>query len=60
MGQREDDVEVGHGQQFGGTRGQPPGACVALALGTVPVAARNGVRTITCLMGSFSLRGVRC
>src|SRR6266851_2451588 len=40
MGQREDDVEVGHGQQLGGARGQPSGACVALALGTVPVATR--------------------
>ena len=39
MGQREDDVEVGHGQELGGPRGQPSGACVALALGTVPVAA---------------------
>lgn len=40
MGQREDDVEVGHRQQLGGARGQPSGACVALALGTVPVATR--------------------
>ena len=40
MRQREDDMEVGHGQQLGGTRGEPLGACVALALGTVPVAAR--------------------
>src|ERR1019366_5107584 len=40
MGQREDDVEVRHGQQLSGARGQPSGACVALALGTVPVAAR--------------------
>ena len=40
MRQREDDVEVRNGQQLGGTCGQPPGACVALALGTVPVAAR--------------------
>src|ERR1700753_1632670 len=40
MRQREDDVEVRNGQQLGGTRGQTPGACVALALGAVPVAAR--------------------
>src|ERR1700733_349606 len=40
MWQREDDVEVGHGQQLGGACGQPSGACVALALGAVPVAAR--------------------
>jgi hypothetical protein len=39
-GQCEDDMEVGHGQQLGGKRGQPLGACVALALGTVPVATR--------------------
>ena len=37
--QSEDDVEVWHGQQFSGTRGQPLGACVALTLGTVPVTA---------------------
>ena len=40
MGQSEDDVEVRHGQQLGGTRCQPSGACVALTLGAVPVAAR--------------------
>src|ERR1700692_1890248 len=40
MGQREHDMEVRHGQQLGGTRSQPSGACVALALGAVPVAAR--------------------
>ena len=39
VGQGEDDVEVRHGQQLGGTRGQPPGPRVALAPGTVPVAA---------------------
>src|ERR1700679_949667 len=33
-------MEVGHGQQLGGTRVEPISACVALALGTVPVAAR--------------------
>jgi hypothetical protein len=38
--QREDDMEVGHGEQLGRTLGQPLGACVSLALGTVPVAAR--------------------
>jgi len=37
--QGEDDVEVRHGQQLGGTRGQPLGPRVALAPGTVPVAA---------------------
>src|ERR1019366_3815294 len=39
MRQSEDDVEVGYWQQFGGARGQPLGTGVALALGTVPVAA---------------------
>ena len=38
-GQGEDDMEVRHGQQLGGTRGQPPGPRVALAPGAVPVAA---------------------
>ena len=36
--QGEDDVEVRHGQQFSRTRGEPLGACVPLALGTVPIA----------------------
>jgi hypothetical protein len=58
--QGEDHVKVWNGQQFGRSRRQPLGARVPLALRAVPIAARNGVRTITCLMGSFSLRGVRC
>jgi hypothetical protein len=37
VGQCENDVEVGHGQQLGRTRGEPLAPCVALALGTVPV-----------------------
>src|SRR5258707_15702054 len=40
MGQREDDVEVRHGQQLSRTRGQPLGTRVALALGAVSVTAR--------------------
>src|ERR1700719_3996390 len=39
MGQREHDVEVGHGQQCSRTSGQPLGTRVPLALRTVPVAA---------------------
>ena len=39
VGQSEDDVEVRNGQQFSPARRQPPGARVALALGTVPIAA---------------------
>jgi len=37
--QSKDDVEVRNGQHFSRARGQPPGARVPLALGTVPVAA---------------------
>jgi len=44
--QGEDDVEVRHGQQLSRTRGQPLGARVPLALGTVPIAAGNGELTI--------------
>ena len=36
---REDDVEIRHRQQIGLTIGKPLGACQALALGAVPVAA---------------------
>src|ERR1035438_4342884 len=39
MRQREDDMKVRNGQQFIRTRGQPLGTRVALALGTVPIAA---------------------
>ena len=39
MRQREDDVEVGHGQQFIRARRQPFCARVPLALRAVPVAA---------------------
>ena len=39
MRQGEDNMEVRHRQQLSGTRGQPLGACVSLALGAVPVAA---------------------
>jgi hypothetical protein len=52
--QGEDDMEVRHRQQLGGTRGQRSGTRVGLAPGAVPVAARNGSLSITCLMGSLS------
>jgi hypothetical protein len=39
MRQREDDAEIGHGQQFSRARRQPFCACVPLVLGAVPVAA---------------------
>ncbi len=39
MGKREDDMRVGHRQQFGASRGQPAVARLALALRAVPVTA---------------------
>jgi len=57
--QREDGVHIASGQQSPLARLEPAHARVALTLGTVPVAARNGAHTITCLMGSFLLWGVR-
>src|ERR1700722_12736909 len=39
MRQCENNMEVRHRQQFSGTRSQPLGPCVSLALGAVPVAA---------------------
>ena len=57
--QSKDGVHVSCGQQFPLPRREPAQAGVALALGAMPVAAGNGVHTITCLMGSFLLWGVR-
>ena len=37
--QREDEVEIPHGQQFGLARRQPCLGCARLAFGAVPVAA---------------------
>jgi hypothetical protein len=59
MWQRKDDVEVRNGQQFGRARRQPFCAGVPLALGAVPIAACNGELSITCIMGSVLLWGVR-
>ena len=39
VGEREDDMSVGHGEQFGAARGQPAVARLALTLRAVPVAA---------------------
>ena len=39
-GQREHDVEIGHGQKFGFTLREPARASLGLALGAVPVPAR--------------------
>ena len=58
MGQSEDHVDIAGGQKVPLARRQPAVARVRLALGTVPVAARNGELPITCLMGSIFLWGV--
>ena len=42
MGQGKNDMIVGYGQQFGGTFRQPSLPRCPLALGTVPIQARNG------------------
>src|ERR1017187_5953418 len=57
--QSEDDVEMRHRQQFSRPRGQPFCAHVALALRAVPIPAGNGELSITCIMGSVLLWGVR-
>ena len=38
-GDGEDDVEVGHGEEFALTGGEPSGPCWSLALRAMPVAA---------------------
>ena len=53
VGERENDVRVRRGQQLGTPRVEPAVARVALALRAMPVAARNGDLTITCLMESI-------
>ena len=59
MGDAEDEMKVADGQQFLLPFLKPLVARSGLTLGTVPVAACNGVHSITCLMGSFLLWGVR-
>ena len=59
MRQSKDDMEVGHGKQVLLTSCEPVLARLGLALRAVPVAARNGVHSITCLMGSVYFGGVR-
>src|SRR5262249_45270640 len=56
--QTEHDMEVTGGQEFPLSGGDPSLACLRLTLGTMPVPARNGEISITCLMGSISLWGV--
>jgi hypothetical protein len=57
--QGEYRVDVASGQEFPFPRREPAQAGVALAPRTMPVATRNGVLSITCVMGSFLLWGVR-
>ena len=53
--QGEDGMHVARRQQFGFPRLKPAQAGVALTAWAMPVAARNGVHPITCLMGSACL-----
>jgi hypothetical protein len=53
VGERKHDMSVRRREQFGAPRGQPTVARLVLALGAVPVPARNGEIPITCLMGSI-------
>ena len=53
MRKGEDYVHVVGGQEFLPTRLEPAVAGLGLTLGTVPISARNGELSITCLMGSF-------
>jgi len=58
FGQSKDHMEVlDLGEQFGLAVFKPLGAGKRLTLGTMPIPARNGVHSITCLMGSFVLWG---
>src|ERR1700675_1027132 len=57
-GQREDHVVILHGQQVGLTCLEPPVCGARLALRAMAVTTRNGVRPITCLMGSCFEWGV--
>ena len=53
VGKCKHDMGVRCSEQLGATRGQPAVARLALTLWAVPVAAGNGVISITCLMGSI-------
>jgi hypothetical protein len=52
-------VHIASGQQSPLARLEPAHARVALTSWAMPVSACNGAHTITCLMGSFLLWGVR-
>src|SRR5882672_8913598 len=55
--QGEDHVVVLHGQQIGLTRLEPAARGAGLALWAMAITTRNGVHSITCLMGSVFLWG---
>ena len=56
--ERENDMGIARGQQFGAARVKPAVARGTLTPRAMPVPAGNGELTITCLMGSNSLWGV--
>src|SRR5215469_5831982 len=51
VGQREADMDVGHGQKLILTSRDPLIAGAVLTLGAVAVATANGELTISCVMG---------
>ena len=55
MRQGEDNMDVRYGQKIPAAGIEPAVTGVGLALWTMPVSARNGELSITCLMGSLSL-----
>jgi hypothetical protein len=57
--QREDDMHVGHVEELTLPRGEPAVTGLGLTLRTVPIAARNGVLSISCLMESTRFWGAR-
>src|SRR5437867_6787371 len=59
VGDREDEVEVGHGQEPLEPLCDPLGSGRVLALGAVAIPTGNGELTITCLMESVPFWGVR-
>jgi hypothetical protein len=50
---REDNVDVARREKFLATRCEPAIASSCLTLRAVPISARNGELSITCIMGSF-------
>ena len=58
MRKGEDHMNIGRSQKFAAACLQPTVASGGLTLGTVPIATRNGVHPISCLMGSIFFGGV--